>query len=292
MGLFSKNKIFDNIFKLDDDELLFKNCITFSYINIYDDNYIVQGFTISKDFCLISAYSKFKSNSRVYIYEKNGIFKNYVELDNNSHVGGITFDYLNNILYITGSLGRIYAYDYYELISGNISKYDCSINIRDFIDNASAATVYFYDNKLYVCTFDNIGKMVIYDLEVEKNKIVITNGEIIDNLPSAIQGVCVYKNKDEIYYLFSQSYGKIKSVIKLYDSNFRFISQKKLKCIGLEGIDIDYSGNVFGVFENGIDKIGKIHISTISSSLSNFSDKKFSLGASNFRNRVKKDIEK
>ena len=246
MGLFSKNKIFDNIFKLDDDELLFKNCITFSYKNIYDDNYIVQGFTISKDFCLISAYSKFKSNSRVYIYEKNGIFKNYVELDNNSHVGGITFDYLNNILYITGSLGRIYAYDYYELISGNISKYDCSINIRDFIDN----------------------------------------------LPSAIQGVCVYKNKDEIYYLFSQSYGKIKSVIKLYDSNFRFISQKKLKCIGLEGIDIDYSGNVFGVFENGIDKIGKIHISTIRSSLSNFSDKKFSLGASNFRNRVKKDIEK
>ena len=47
--------------------------------------------------------------------------------------------------------------------------------------------------------FDNIGKMVIYDLEVRKNKIVITNSEIIDNLPSAIQGVCVYKNKDEIY---------------------------------------------------------------------------------------------
>ena len=42
MGLFSKNKIFDNIFKLDDDELLFKNCITFSYKNIYDDNYIVK----------------------------------------------------------------------------------------------------------------------------------------------------------------------------------------------------------------------------------------------------------
>ena len=292
MGLFSKNKIFDNNFKLDDEKLLFKNCITFSYKNIYDDNYVVQGFTISKDFCLISAYNKLKDNSRVYIYEKNGVFKKYVELDNNSHVGGITFDYINNILYITGSSGRIYAYDYYELISGNISKYECNINIRDFINGSSAATVYFYNNKLYVCTFDSVGKMIIYDLEVNKNEIVVINSEVIDNLPSAIQGVCVYKYNNKLYYLFSQSYGKLKSIIKLYNSSFKFISQKKLKSIGLEGIDIDFTGNIFGVFENGIDKVGRVHISSITSCLSNFSEKKFSLSATNFRNRVKKVVEK
>ena len=292
MGLFTKKKLFDNYFKLDDDKLLFKNCISFSYKNIYDDDYVVQGFTISKDFCLITAYNKFKSNSRVYIYEKNGFFKCYVELDNNSHVGGITFDYINNIIYITGSSGRIFAYDYYELVSGNILKYDCDINIRNLVDDSSAATVYFYDSKLYVCTFDSIGKIIIYDLEVKKKKINIINSKVIDNLPSAIQGVCVYKYLDNLYYLFSQSYSKLSSKIKLYDSNFLFLGEKKLKEIGLEGIDIDYTGNIFGVFENGIDKIGKVHISNINNNFSKVSEKKFSLGATNFRNRVKKVVEK
>ena len=72
--MFFKRTLFDKSFRLEDNLLIFKNTVCFNYKNIYDDNYVVQGFTISRDYCMISAYSKFKSKSRVYLYEKNGMF--------------------------------------------------------------------------------------------------------------------------------------------------------------------------------------------------------------------------
>ena len=276
MGLFSKKTLFDKSFRLDDDILLFKNTIIFNYKNIYDDNYVVQGFCIAKDYCLVTAYNKFGAKSRVYLYEKTGVFKKYIDLDNSSHVGGISYDYLNNIVYITGYWGKIYAYDYYELISGNVIKYDSDIDISSMIDGVvSAATVYFYNNKLYVCTFEGIGKMVIFDLEFSKNKIRVVDKKLINNLPSAIQGICVFEKDNKLYYLFSQSYSKINSCIKLYDFRFSFLGQIKLKEIGIEGIDIDYSGNICSIFENGIDKIKKVHISELTHRINNSLDKKF-----------------
>ena len=276
MGLFSKKTLFDKSFRLDDDILLFKNTIIFNYKNIYDDNYVVQGFCIAKDYCLVTAYNKFGAKSRVYLYEKTGVFKKYIDLDNSSHVGGISYDYLNNIVYITGYWGKIYAYDYYELISGNVIKYDSDIDISSMIDGVvSAATVYFYNNKLYVCTFEGIGKMVIFDLEFSKNKIRVVDKKLINNLPSAIQGICVFEKDNNLYYLFSQSYSKINSCIKLYDFRFSFLGQIKLKEIGIEGIDIDYSGNICSIFENGIDKIKKVHISELTHRINNSLDKKF-----------------
>lgn len=287
MGLFSKNKFFDKSFSLDDDNLLFKNTIIFNYKNIYDDNYVVQGFCIANDYCLVTAYNKFGARSRVYLYEKTGVFKKYVDLDNSSHVGGISYDYLNNIIYITGSLGKINAYDYYELISGNIVKYDSDIDISSVIEGTvSAATLYFYNNKLYVCTFEGIGKMVIFDLEVSKNKIIVVDKKLINNLPSAIQGICVFKKDDKLYYLFSQSYSKLNSCIKLFDSKFSFLGQTKLKEIGIEGIDIDYSGNICSIFENGIDKIKKVHISELTHRISNSLEKKFNLKGTKFQEKL------
>lgn len=264
MNIFRRKSLFDKIFQLDDKELIFKNCLNINYKNIYDDNYVVQGFCISRDYCLVSAYNKFGAKSRVYLYEKTGVFKKYIDLDNSSHVGGISFDYINNIVYITGYWGKVNAYDYYELISGEVKRYETDINISDVIDGVvSAATLYFYDNRLYVCTFEGIGKMVIFDLEVHKNRIKVTNKELISNLPSAIQGVCVFKKDNNLYYLFSQSFSKLSSCIKLFDSKLSFLGQIKLKEFGIEGIDIDYTGNICSIFEKVLDKTKKVHISEL-----------------------------
>ena len=276
MGLFSKKKLFDKTFLLDDKSLLFKNCINFSYSNIYNDNYVVQGFTISRDYCMISAYNKFKAKSRIYLYEKNGVFKKYVDLDNSAHVGGIAYDFINDFVFVTGSWGVINAYSFPELIGGNVARIECNLDISKVISGVtSAATIYFYDNKLYACTFEGIGKMVVFDLDISKNKVKVVNEELINNLPSAIQGICVFKHNDKLYYLFSQSFSRLHSIIKLFDDSFNFLGQYKLKEIGLEGIDIDYSGNICGVFENGIDRTRKVHLSDIVQSRSNMLDKKY-----------------
>ena len=79
------------------------------YSNIINDNFIVQGICKSKDYFFISCYSKDKVNSRVYIYKDK--FIKYVDLDNNSHVGGIT--YCNKgYLFITEKNGKINCYKY------------------------------------------------------------------------------------------------------------------------------------------------------------------------------------
>lgn len=265
MKFFSRRGYFEKDFKLNDN-FVYKSCIGFNYSNIYKDEFVVQGFCISKDYCMITAYSKYKSYSRVYLYEKNGQFCKYVELDNSAHVGGITYDYVNNIVYITGSRGRIYAYDYNELISGNIMKYDCYLDVTKVLDNsARASTVYFYDNFLYVCSFSNVGRMVKFNViaDQKNRKVIVNDYFIFNNLPACIQGVCVFEYNKEFYYLFSQSFGRLKSIIKLYDNKLNFLSQKVLKEIGLEGIDIDYLGNVVCIFENGIDSLRKVHLCDI-----------------------------
>ena len=61
----------------------------------------------------------------------------------------------------------------------------------------------------------------------------------------------------------------------IFDDSFNFLGKYKLKEIGLEGIDIDYSGNICGVFENGIDRTRKVHLSDIVQRRSNMLDKKY-----------------
>lgn len=260
MNLFSRKSMFDKYFTLD-NTFLYKNCICFNYNNIYDDGYVVQGFSISRDYCMISAYNRMRAKSRVYLYEKNGMFKKYVELNNSAHVGGISYDYINDIIYITGERGKVNAYDYTEFISGNIKEYQCRVDISKVLDGmVSAATVYFYNNSLYICTFSNIGRMVKYDVEVNKKKMTVDVKDftIIKDLPACIQGVCVFESEGEIFYLFSQSFGRLKSIIKIFDSDFNFFGQRILDYIGLEGIDLDYTGNIIGVFENGISTLKKL----------------------------------
>lgn len=292
MSWLFRKKLFDNIFKLDDDLLVFKNTICFSYKNIYDDNYVVQGFTISRDYAMISAYNKFKAKSRIYLYGKNGVFSKYIELDNSSHVGGISYDYINDLVYVTGSHGKINVYSYPELIGGSLVSVENDLDISCVLgEKCSAATLYFYDNKLYVSTFEGSGRMVVFDIVFKKNKFVVLSSNVIKDLPSAIQGVCVFKKNNNLYYLFSQSYSKLKSVIKLYDEDFNFVSQIVLDEIGIEGIDIDYTGNIYGVFENGVSRLKKIHISDVNFRRKRKLDIHFYKKAISFSEKLKENIE-
>ncbi len=292
MTLFFRKKLFDKTFRLDDEKLLFKNIISFSYKNIYDDNYVVQGFTISRDYAIISDYNKFRAKSRIYLYEKSGVFSKYIELDNSSHVGGISYDYINDLVYVTGSHGVINVYSYPELIGGCLVRVDSELDISKVLDEkCSAATLYFYDNKLYVGTFEGYGKMVIFDISFKKNKVIILNSSVVRELPPAVQGIAVFRKNNNLYYLFSQSYSKLKSIIKMYDENFNFIAQYILKEIGLEGMDVDYTGNVCSVFENGISRIKKIHVSDIVFRRKKRLDNHFYEKGTSFSEKLKENIE-
>ena len=271
MKLF-KRKGLDILFK--DDNLDYKSVFSYDidYANIINDNFIVQGICKSKDYFFISCYSKDKRNSRVYIY--NDKFIRYVELDNNSHVGGISYCD-KGYLFITEKNGKVNCYKYDEFIRGKICPVKCNINISNQLDgNVSAATLYYYDGYLYVCTCSYIGRMVKYKLNIS-DEILYESFDIYTDLPSCIQGVCVFKYLDKYYYLFSQSYSKSKSCIKLFDSSFNFIGQYISSFIGLEGIDIDKCGNIIGIFEKEISHSVLFNISMLNGRKKSSLDKKY-----------------
>ena len=265
--MFYKKSYFKK-FNCNDKDFEYKQDIslTFDYSNIREDGYIVQGFCVTDKYYLISAYYhdlKNKKNSRIYFYDKCLLEKcGYVVLDNSSHVGGLTFDYINRIIYVTGNRGNINAYKYESLIkslSGNyLEKLDTNeLNIsHELLGHVSAATIYYYDESLYVCTCSCSGSMVQYKVEYLKDfdKILVVDKIIYNCLPACIQGLVVFSNCGKKYYLVSQSFSKLKSIIKLYDFDGAFLGQKIIGFKGLEGIDMDRYGNIHCVFEFGLTK--------------------------------------
>ena len=81
-----------------------------NYINIYNEGYKPQGMTVIGRQVLITAYASEKL-SKLYIYDLDDENKNYsIILDNQAHVGGITYDEKNHVLLITAGNGDINAY--------------------------------------------------------------------------------------------------------------------------------------------------------------------------------------
>ena len=71
-----------------------------------------------------------------------------------------------------------------------------------------------------------------------------------------------------------------------------FLGQYKLKDIGLEGIDIDYTGNVCGVFENGVSMLKKVYIMDVICRKKKRLEKHLYDKGNKFSEKLKENIEK
>ena len=265
--------------------------LTFSYYEIQafneanETDFRIQGYTMAGDYYLITAYDKTKSNgSRVYVYDKNGKNIGYISLknilDKHSHVGGITYDSKNNILFITGKNGVVNSYDFDAVTStlNMTSNYikeaaeipseadlspivEGSVDISNHIEGkTSAATTYYSESEqaLYVADCAGEGTLIKYNVEYnpETNKVTYDSGKVVSkDFAACCQGVATYEDANGNNYIYAtQSYGKHHdSVIKKYEVTSTGIEEVGATIIdtpGLEGIQIDKAGNVSGVFEN------------------------------------------
>ena len=265
--------------------------LAFSYYEIQAFNeangtdFRIQGYTMAGDYYLITAYDKTKSNgSRVYVYDKNGKNIGYISLknilDKHSHVGGITYDSKNNILFITGKNGVVNSYDFDAVTStlNMTSDYikeaaeipseadlspivEGSVDISNHIEGkTSAATTYYSESEqaLYVADCAGEGTLIKYNVEYnpETNKVTYDSGKVVSkDFAACCQGVATYEDANGNNYIYAtQSYGKHHdSVIKKYEVTSTGIEEVGATTIdtpGLEGIQIDKAGNVSGVFEN------------------------------------------
>ena len=90
------------------------------YDKITDDGFTPQGYSyVSNDEyqkIFITAYNHDGENSRIYVYDTEGNYEGYIVLNSKNHVGGITYDTDNNIVFVTASNGEVETYDYGALI--------------------------------------------------------------------------------------------------------------------------------------------------------------------------------
>ena len=276
-------KIFLNFNTDDFTEIESINVNNIDYSNISEDGYIVQGYTNVGDYTFITAHAEGDSDKpRIYVYNnKTGEYEGKIILTSNCHVGGITYDPDNGLMYISGSGSKIKAYDYNQMITAfetvkNNTRTEATLDLNTLADNSSIivgtinlpegskpATVYYNNGTLYANTFVGRGHGTTYEFNVNCDP---TTGTVTStqtnsyNSPRMVQGMSITNYNGQEYYVYAQSYSrKNKSSVCVYtrnpDGSFHYEGKVYYDQPGLEGINIDSEGNVQAVFEFGDQQV-------------------------------------
>lgn len=171
---------------------------------------IVQGFTKAGSLLAVSAYSHSgERNSILYIMNLNGRLQKIVDLGFKAHTGGIAYDELHDLLWVTGPGGKVYAVSWSELLNetyqGEIQvSFDAGLLNHNGSKVASYLTL--FEGELFVGSYvnGNTGLLKRYDLSDARNPKLLSTVTI----PERIQGV-TFKRKaatGECCMLLSQGY--------------------------------------------------------------------------------------
>lgn len=192
----------------------------------FDKNKVFQGICFCKNLFFITAYDRKKENSMVYILDDNYSFVKEVKLYNNSHVGGITYDNLNNNFWITDKDGTISGYSYESFFKDgicypifkkiNVSNYEL-INYKGI---NSCSYISYFNGFIYV------GNFTLNNTAILKKFVIKNDGNIDLNscknykFIDKVQGLSFYKKLDKIYLFVSTSFGRTnKSHLLIYNYN-------------------------------------------------------------------------
>lgn len=243
---------------------------------IENDNYTLQSVTDAGDNILISAYSKNDGYSRLYLYNKqSGSLVGKIGLPNKAHVGGVSLDQGNGVLYVSGDDGAVLAFDYKDIINmldNNISnshgseqfkktKRNVDIDLNHFFSGTKiniskeitakpgvtevgkSSTLYYKNGYLYVGTFHNVkvGELLRFKVNYNRNSdgditSISKNGDSIKwKIPPRTQGVAIYNKNSDTYLVTTHSVGPIANSIV---SLFEVENENsKLKLLGQKEIN-------------------------------------------------------
>lgn len=233
-----------------------------------DKDLIPQGIEIVKSKIFITGYYENNENSKCYVLDKSGNVRNIVTLDNNSHVGSIAYDEVNDLIWIPGNDGLLNAYKREDFIKkkeveATYQFSGFSLDLKDYKDKNKLHIAYIYidNDNLYFGNFF-INKSCI----IKKYKIV-KNGNMIDlqyvqtfTGPEKVQGMTLYKKDNQEYLILSKSYGRHNSsqiYVYHYDEEIVDYNNLEIKVIDLppmlEQISLN-NNKLYLLFESGANK--------------------------------------
>lgn len=198
------------------------------------NDYVLQGLCKVDDNYLLSAYDNNHGNSILYVLDEDFNNCSTKVLDTNSHVGGITYDPVNNNIWVTDTNGTISAYDKDDIMSSDEtinSKYK-NIYVGDelysWLGSVSAAYITYYNNRLYVGNYNMAGLSVIKEYNLDDNGMIDTSSYNKYHVSQFVQGIAFYEKDDTTYLITSSSFSKyLNSRLQVYD----FDTLEKIKTI-------------------------------------------------------------
>ena len=246
------------------------------------DNFIPQGCCYIEDYIIISCYDyNHEINSLLYILSTKNKQVKTIYLDEKIHCGGIDYHKNSNNIFITGhgyqNKSYINMYRLEKIIeSENLST--ITVDKKYEVDNdntlystsakhSSPAFLTINNNDLYVGNFINYNstnkkKSIIKKYKILKTGDISKTSDIINNPFSNTQGLCILKNNNVEYFLFSRSFGrKRNSIINIciYDKSFKCLNTIVLPSM-LEQIN-NYKNGIIAIFESCAKAYSKTCIS-------------------------------
>jgi len=262
-----------------------------------DSGYKAQGITEIDGKYFISAY-KDGAKSKIYIYDKSGNYQGQIILENESHVGGMSYSEELGVMFVAGDEGTVTAYNY-ELINDAINiqqenpnkpfkidfnkgnngefKIKNDQNVMESTKEGKTSTLYYYDGQLYAATFVGNGKgeMVTLDIDYdEKTNNITYTQSTKTTIPEQTQGIAITEYNNKKYLIVSQSYSKyLDSNVLLYELNdsgeMTYKGKYYSSVEGLEGVKVNSDGSV--IFVSEFDD--KLEVTTMEEIIKNVSNK-------------------
>lgn len=236
-------------------------------LDIDSDTYVIQGICEVDDYLFVTAYNdSISKSSKVIIYDLDMNYVKEVLLNNNSHVGGITYDPINQIVWITDIQGTISGYNKDEfmvndVINPKFYRLDVSKGLVNVYGNTSVAYIAYHDGYLF------LGDYTAEAFSTMKKFKILDNGSINPDeyeksyFYGLVQGLSFYDYNGSTYMFVSSSIGnKFKSNMKLvkYDPNIK--DYRNEKCLNfempnmLEQIYMNKDNKLYSTYESNAEK--------------------------------------
>ena len=197
-----------NLEKYSNNYYGYLSTLTGDCLNMPDlEGMVPQGLTCYEDFVIISAYNANRfCDSCLFVIDKNDNFIRRVELDNNSHVGGIAYDDCNDLLWVTVN-DKLYGYKIEDVLFSDEIEKKYATSSLDNINKCSFLN--YKDGKLYIGNYDVRYNSVVNVYRLSKNEKNGNINFIFDRsltIPSKTQGIDFLNIDNQEYLILSRSW--------------------------------------------------------------------------------------
>ena len=189
--------------------------------NLRDMSKVLQGVCSVDDYTLITAYDgNDKENSIVYILNNEREIVSTVTLYNRAHVGGIAYDDVHDIIWITDYVGTISGYNKDDILNGTyaVPKFKrvfVSDNMLNFWGKQSIAYITYHNNKIYLGNFAFKELSMLRSYEILDDGMIDLDSEFTQSFGDFTQGISFADKNDQCFLLDSSSFGKTKSCLRI-----------------------------------------------------------------------------